>query len=566
MTTPGLFVPALPAPQRRLLLLLVLFWGVGTLAFWRWALQPSVWVSVPGTLFNVLLLIYATGMPAWPFYLFLRMRQVRPDLPEPQGLRVAMVVTKAPSEPWPLVQRTLEAMLAQAGEKDVWLADEQPTDAVRQWCERHGVQLSSRAGVPDYHRPTWPRRTRCKEGNLAYFYDFYGYANYDVVVQLDADHVPQPGYLIAMLQPFHDPSVGYVAAPSICSANASRSWSARGRLFAESLLHGPMQLGLNDKWAPLCIGSHYAVRTQALRESGGLGPELAEDHSTTLLLNAHGWRGAFAHRAICYGLGPETFEDAMVQEFQWSRSLTTILLRYLPPLLGKLPPHLRLQFLYSQVFYPLRGGLSMLALGLPVMALVLDHPWMRMHYPTFLMFSVLQIILTLMPILLLRRTGLMRPPNAPPLSWEQGLFELSRGPWVFAGVGSALLERLWPRPVTFRVTRKESVSVPLPLTYLMPYLLAVGIGVSAASVLGGSVRFTHGYVLLTLITTSMFAMTSLAIAVLSHRRRSISLRGSLPPLGLAGCAVLVTLGCCLWRLPEITAPLKSPPPLPFSAL
>jgi len=171
MTTSGIFVPALPAPQRRLLLVLVFFWIVGTLAFWRWALQPSVWVSVPGTLFNVLLLIYATGMPAWPFYLFIRMRQVRHDLPEPQDLRVAMVVTKAPSEPWPLVQHTLEAMLAQAGDHDIWLADEQPTDAVRQWCERHGVKLSSRAGVSDYHRPTWPRRTRCKEGNLAYFYD-----------------------------------------------------------------------------------------------------------------------------------------------------------------------------------------------------------------------------------------------------------------------------------------------------------------------------------------------------------------------------------------------------------
>jgi hypothetical protein len=137
---------------------------------------------------------------------------------------------------------------------------------------------------------------------------------------------------------------------------------------------------------------------------------------------------------------------------------------------------------------------------------------------------------------------------------------------VFAGVGSALLERLWPRPVTFRVTRKESVSAPLPLTYLMPYLLAVLIGVAAAFVLGGSVRLTHGYVLLTLITTSMFAITSLAIAVLSHRHRNTSLRGSLPPLGLAGCAVLVTLGCCLWRLPEITAPFQSPPPLPFTAL
>ena len=332
-----IYAPVLNPRQHRLLLWLILFWVLGTLAFWHWAFQPSVWVSLPGTLFNLVLLSYATGLPVWPFYLFLRMRQVRPDLLVPAGCRVAMVVTKAPSEPWGLVKETLVAMLAQEPQHDTWLADEQPSEEVRCWCEANGVEVSSRAGVADYHRPTWPRRTRCKEGNLAYFYDHFGYENYDLVVQLDADHIPQPGYLLAMLQPFHDLEVGYVAAPSICSTNASTSWVARGRLFAEAVLHGPMQLGFNGSWAPLCIGSHYAVRTTALRESGGLGPELAEDHSTTLLLNAHGWRGAFAHRAICLGLGPETFEDAMVQEFQWSCSLTNILLHHLQPLFFRFP-------------------------------------------------------------------------------------------------------------------------------------------------------------------------------------------------------------------------------------
>jgi cellulose synthase (UDP-forming) len=554
-----LLEPVLPLAQRRLLLVLVLSWLVGSLAFWHWALQPAVWVSVPGTLFNLVLLIYATGLPAWPFYLFVRMRQVRSDLPVPDGMRVAMVVTKAPSEPWPLVQHTLEAMLAQDGEHDTWLADEQPTEDVRHWCTSHGVLLSSRAGIAAYHQPTWPRRTRCKEGNLAYFYDHYGYENYDVVVQLDADHVPQPGYLIAMLQPFRDPAIGYVAAPSICNANANRSWAARGRLFAEAILHGPMQLGFNGKWAPLCIGSHYAVRTTALQDIGGLGPELAEDHSTTMLLNAHGWRGYFAHRAICHGLGPETFQDAMVQEFQWSQSLTTILLHHLPPLLGKLPLHLRLQFLYAQVFYPLRGGLSVMALGLPVVALLLDHPWMRVHYPTFLMFSILQMLLTLMPVLVLRRAGLLRPAQVPLLSWEQALFELSRGPWVLAGVLAAVQAWLRPRPMTFRITHKGTASAPLPLAFLSPYLLAVMIGVGTALQFGPSTRLARGYVLLTLLSTTMFAITALAIAVLSHRQSKRNLRGHLPQMGLASGALFIVLGCCLWRLPDLLAPLQLPP-------
>ncbi|NBT74301.1 MAG: hypothetical protein EBT14_09015, partial [Betaproteobacteria bacterium] len=127
-----------------------------------------------------------------------------------------------------------------------------------------GVKVSTRREHPGYHNNTWPRRRRCKEGNLAYFYDHYGYEQYDVVVQLDADHRPEPGYLRAMVHPFADPHVGYVSAPSICDRNEATSWVARGRLYAESVLHGPLQLGLNAGFAPLCIGSHYAVRTAAL--------------------------------------------------------------------------------------------------------------------------------------------------------------------------------------------------------------------------------------------------------------------------------------------------------------
>ncbi|MGO7755756.1 N-acetylglucosaminyltransferase, partial [Rhizobium ruizarguesonis] len=80
--------------------------------------------------------------------------------------------------------------------------------------------------------------TRCKEGNLAYFYYHFCYARYDFVAQFDADHVPTPTYLLEVLRPFADPGIGYVSAPSICDENAGASWAARGRLYAEASLHG----------------------------------------------------------------------------------------------------------------------------------------------------------------------------------------------------------------------------------------------------------------------------------------------------------------------------------------
>src|SRR6516164_3131299 len=38
------------------------------------------------------------------------------------------------------------------------------------------------------------------------------------------------------------------------------------------MLHGGLQVGYNGSLAPLCFGSHYALRTKALRAIGGLGP------------------------------------------------------------------------------------------------------------------------------------------------------------------------------------------------------------------------------------------------------------------------------------------------------
>lgn len=108
------------------------------------------------------------------------------------GLRVAMIVTKAPSEPWSVVKKTLEAMLNQNIDSayDVWLADEKPHEDTVMWCAEQGVFISSREGVDGYHNIDWPLRRKCKEGNLMYFYDKVGYDKYDVFFNLTATTPP----------------------------------------------------------------------------------------------------------------------------------------------------------------------------------------------------------------------------------------------------------------------------------------------------------------------------------------------------------------------------------------
>ncbi len=513
-------VPVLTGYRRKEYLAGAVVWLVLLIYFWAWWLRPEHYIGLWGFSLVTAVLAWVTLLPAYFIAIFYRAQKPCGPLRLPVGNRVAMVVTKAPSEPFSIVATTLNAMLAQEFPHDTWLADEDPSPETLNWCNEHGVFVSTRKNRPDYHRTSWPRRTRCKEGNLAFFYDHFGYDRYDFVVQLDADHVPEPGYLIEMLRPFADPSVGYVSAPSICDRNASESWSARGRLYAEASMHGSLQAGYNNGLAPLCIGSHYAVRTTALREIGGLGPELAEDHSTTLMMNAYGWRGVHALDAIARGDGPRTFADLVTQEFQWSRSLVMLLLQYAPIYVPRLPLRLKSQFLFSQLWYPLFALFMALMFFMPIVALLRQENFVAVTYPDFLAhFAPLSIALMLLAYRW-RSSGSFRPFDARILSWETMFFLFARWPWALAGTVAAVRDRMTGSHVDFRITPKGSSEVdPLPLRVLMPY----GV-LSIASVL--PVLFvenageTRGFYIFATINAVLYTLLLLTI-VIQHARENV---------------------------------------------
>ncbi|WP_394893699.1 glycosyltransferase family 2 protein [Mesorhizobium sp. AaZ16] len=512
--------PILTGYRRIEFLAEVLVWFATLIYFWVWWLEPAHYIGFFGFLTVTIVLAWVTLLPAYFLVIFYRGRRPDGPLRLSAGSRVAMVVTKAPSEPFSVVAVTLEAMLAQNVPHDTWLADEDPSLETLFWCLEHGVFVSTRKGRADYHRATWPRRTRCKEGNLAYFYDQYGYERYDFVAQLDADHVPEPDYLYQMLRPFADPTIGYVSAPSICDRNAAGSWSARGRLYAEASMHGSLQAGYNGGLAPLCIGSHYAVRTAALKEIGGLGPELAEDHSTTLMMNAHGWRGVHALDAIAHGDGPHTFADLVTQEFQWSRSLVMLLLKYSPIFVPRLPRRLKFQFLFSQLWYPLFALFMALMFAMPIVALVRQQNFVAVTYPGFLLhFAPLSIVLVLMAYRW-RASGSFRPFDAKVLSWECILFLFARWPWALAGTMAAMRDWLTGSFVDFRITPKGTSEVdPLPMRVLAPY----GV-LSIASVLPvlliDDAGETRGFYIFAILNAALYALLFLVIVV-QHGRENV---------------------------------------------
>jgi cellulose synthase/poly-beta-1,6-N-acetylglucosamine synthase-like glycosyltransferase len=512
---PATFVPALDRRPRSVVALLTGGWALTCLLFWIWWCLPQHRTSWVAFAVNSVLLFYITMLPVYFLAAANRLRRVSPALDIPR-LRVAMVVTKAPSEPWPLVRTTLEAMLAQAFPYayDVWLCDENPSETTLVWCADNGVQVSTRRGVEAYQRIEWPRRRRCKEGNLAYFYDRYGYRDYDVVSQLDCDHVPEPSYLAEMVRPFADPAIGYVAAPSVCGKNRSQSWAVRGRLFHEANFHGPLQLGHNLDWAPISIGSHYAVRTEALASIGGIGPELAEDFSTSYLMYTGGWRGAFAIDAHAQGDGPPDFGAMVTQEFQWSRSLCLILFKLMPRTLRRVERRVRWRFVFCLGWYPLLAATSVAGLALTAAAPVFGVVWMRVNFFQFVVYSLVMTAWLLGVCTVFKRQDLLRPKDAPIVSWEAMLYVLTSWPFITWGLVAALIQTISPRHIELKVTPKDvQTASPLPLKTVAPFVLIVAV-LSTAALIGIGDRGMVGYVGLCLIAAATYAVVGVAIPLL----------------------------------------------------
>lgn len=481
-------------------------WGLSLAFFWQWWLEPA---------HNIGFIRYgiATACLAWVFFMqiyfiFVFLQAAKSNAPDalPGQYRVALITTKTPSEPFSVVRRTLEAMLAQDYPHDTWLADEAPSASTIAWCMANGVKISTREGVEAYHRSEWPRRTRCKEGNLAYFYDRFGYDNYDIVSQFDADHVPQPGYLREILRPFADPQVGYVSAPSICNANAAESWAARARLDTEAAFHGAVQCGYSAVFTSICIGSHYAVRTCALKRAGGLGPELAEDHSTSMLLAADGWKGVHAIDAIAYGDGPASVADLATQEFQWSRSLVTLLLSHTRGYLGKLPWKLKFSFVLCQSWYMIFTGVMLYNYFSPIYALTFDARFADVTYPAFVGHVLPATLIMTWIAISIRKDGLFRPYNGKIFSYEKLLFVFLQWPWVCWGCLMALRDKLTGRFVDFRVTPKgDASSNALPTKVILVYAVLAA-GAIFPVITEANLQQAHGFHLLSGLNALIYAI------------------------------------------------------------
>ncbi|MFF0204541.1 glycosyltransferase family 2 protein [Streptomyces sp. NPDC005017] len=279
----------------------------------------------------------------------------------PEGLRVAMLTTIVPSkEPMAVVQQTLRAMLEVERwgcTVDVWILDEGNDPAVRQMAARLGIHHFSRKGRPEYNQQSGSFRARTKAGNHNAWRAEHE-NDYDVVAQMDPDHVPLPCFLERTLGYFHDPDTAFVVAPQVYG-NAYDNWVAHGASVQQYLFSSIVERGGNGLDAPLLIGTNHLYRVTAWQQIGGYQDSIIEDHLTSMRIHGtlnpatgNGWKGVYTPDVVAVGEGPTTWTDYFNQQKRWAYGIWEI---KLSPRLRqdiRLRPRQRLLYGLVQFYYP----------------------------------------------------------------------------------------------------------------------------------------------------------------------------------------------------------------------
>jgi len=322
-----------PLPLR-LFALCALIWGVGYL-IWRFGWSGE---GANPVLFAMLLLtevygLWALGTLAW--YSWSQPAVVRP--PATPGRAIDVYVCTY-DEPLEVVAATLAGCRALTYPHTTYLLD----DGRRPEME----ELAHTAGAAYLTRPD---NSHAKAGNINAALER---TEGELVLMLDADHVPMPDALDAMVGYFDDERVCLVQSPHDFFNHDSVQHYVVGR-HEQSLFYRVVCPGKDRDGAAYWCGSSAVLRREALLEIGGVATEtIAEDFHTTIRMQRHGWTTRYHDEVLVQGLAPHDLDSYLLQRDRWARgNLAVFTLPESPLRARELRPLQRLSYFASLAAY-----------------------------------------------------------------------------------------------------------------------------------------------------------------------------------------------------------------------
>lgn len=292
--------------------------------------------------------LYALAILAW--FSWSRPPSERPA-PTP-GRKVDVYVCTY-DEPAEVVMATLAGCRALTYPHTTYLLDDGRRPEMRELAELAGAEYLTRGD-----------NSHAKAGNLnAALPRTEG----DLVFILDADHVPMPDALDALVGYFDDERMAIVQTPHDFFNHDSVQHYVVGR-HEQSLFYRVICPGKDRHGAAYWCGSAALIDRHALLEIGGVATEtIAEDFHTTIRLQRYGWRTRYHDEVLVQGLAPHDLDGYLLQRDRWARGNLAVFTLPESPLRAKtLNPVQRLSFLASLLAYlaPPMRLLLLLTLGL----------------------------------------------------------------------------------------------------------------------------------------------------------------------------------------------------------
>lgn len=163
---------------------------------------------------------------------------------------------------------------------------------------------------------TRPDNSHAKAGNINHALPL---TDGELVFVLDADHVPMPDALDALVGYFDDPQLALVQSPHDFLNHDSFQHYGKGR-HEQSVFYEVICPGKDRHGAAFWCGSAAMIRRRALLGAGGVATEtIAEDFHTTIRMQRDGWTSRYHDEILVQGLAPHDLASYLLQRDRWAR-------------------------------------------------------------------------------------------------------------------------------------------------------------------------------------------------------------------------------------------------------
>ena len=318
----------------RLFAVLALLWGLAYLV-WRfgWSGEGASPVAFSMLLVTEVYGLWALGTLTW--YSWSRSPVSRP--PATPGRKVDVYVCTY-DEPAEVIAATLAGCRALAYPHTTYLLDDGRRPEMEELARLAGARYLTR-----------PDNSHAKAGNIN---AALPRTDGELVLMLDADHVPMPDALDALVGYFDDERVALVQSPHDFFNHDSVQHYVVGR-HEQSLFYRVVCPGKDRHGAAYWCGSAAVLRREALLEIGGVATEtIAEDFHTTIRLQRHGWTSRYHDEVLVQGLAPHDLDSYLLQRDRWARgNLAVFTLPESPLRARELAPLQRLSYFVSLAAY-----------------------------------------------------------------------------------------------------------------------------------------------------------------------------------------------------------------------